>query len=210
MKVAEPQILGRLQDELQRPVSVAYITKSLERELVRTLRNPPGKDRELRRQLDEERRKVQNLIAAIEGGSTGPAALLQAVSDREARIRHLERELRREERTVRHPRPPDLQEWVRRQLNDLTAVLKDDPSRVKAEFRRLNLELTFEPVEAEPRPHYVVRGRCDLSPLAVSYLQVRREGAVLDRLLGSRARARSSSRGRFTSSVGGGGGRSWR
>jgi hypothetical protein len=33
------------------------------------------------------------------------------------------------------------------------------------EFRRLKLQLTFTPVEAEPRGHYVVEGQCDMSAL---------------------------------------------
>jgi hypothetical protein len=36
---------------------------------------------------------------------------------------------------------------------------------VKSEFRRLNLALTFNPVESEPRPRYVVKGQCDLGAL---------------------------------------------
>jgi hypothetical protein len=54
------------------------------------------------------------------------------------------------------------------------------PAKVKAEFRRLNLELTFHPTEAEPRTHYVVKGQCALGALVFFYLRSRRPGAVVD------------------------------
>ena len=43
--------------------------------------------------------------------------------------------------------------------------------RVKSEFRRLNLALTFTPVNIEPRPHYVVKGQGDLSALVFSFVR---------------------------------------
>jgi hypothetical protein len=58
--------------------------------------------------------------------------------------------------------------FVKRQLADLTALLRTDVPRAKSEFRRLNLALTFHPTEAKPRPYYVVKGQCDLSALAFS------------------------------------------
>ena len=80
-------------------------------------------------------------------------------------------------------------------------LLKSDPVKVKSEFRRLNLKLTFNPVEAEPRPHFVVQGQCDLSALAISFVQPAThesehrapvwpcdQGAVLDRLREGEAR----------------------
>ena len=51
---------------------------------------------------------------------------------------------------------------------------------MKSEFRRLNLQLKFNPTEAEPRPYYIVKGRCDLSALVLFYLRSRRSSAVLD------------------------------
>ena len=59
-------------------------------------------------------------------------------------------------------------------------LLKSDPATVKSEFRRLNLQLTFHPTEAEPRAHYVVKGQCDLGALAFFYLRSRRTGAVVE------------------------------
>ena len=68
---------------------------------------------------------------------------------------------------------------LREQLKDLAGLLKSDPAKVKSEFRRLNLQLTFHPTEAEPRPHYIVKGQCDLGALAFFYLRSRRQSAVL-------------------------------
>jgi len=70
-------------------------------------------------------------------------------------------------------------------LSDLAGLLKDDVARVKAEFRRLNLALTFTPVEAEPRPHYVVKGQCDLSALAFSFVRPADRGMPVPRQSGA-------------------------
>ena len=42
---------------------------------------------------------------------------------------------------------------------------------MKTEFRRLNLALSFTPVEGEPRAHFVVEGQCDLSALVFSFVR---------------------------------------
>ena len=73
---------------------------------------------------------------------------------------------------------------MREQLQGLTGLPTSDPAKVKSEFRRLNLQLTFHPTEAEPRAHYVVKGQCDLGALVFFYLRSRRQGAVLDPMRG--------------------------
>jgi site-specific DNA recombinase len=206
MKVAEPQILRRLQDELLKPASAAYVTKALEKAVAKALRAAPEREQEVERQLHAEQRKLQNLIAAIEGGSNAPEALLKAVSEREATIKRLEGELRKAAKRAPVERHPDLPGWVKRQLGDLVGLLKTDPQKVKAEFRRLNLKLTFTPTPGDPRDYYVVHGQCDLSALAFFYLRARApKGAVLGRTLGSPASARNWSRGRSTISAAGAG-----
>ena len=70
------------------------------------------------------------------------------------------------------PRMVDVSpDWLKQQLSDLAGLLKADVPRVKSEFRRLNLALSFNPVEGEPRTHYVVKGQCDLSALVFSFVQ---------------------------------------
>jgi hypothetical protein len=97
-----------------------------------------------------------------------PATVLKAIADREATIERLEGELRKREEKPSTKKLPDLPSWVGEQLKDLAGLLKSDPAKVKSEFRRLNLQLTFHPTEAEPRPHYIVKGQCDLSALVFS------------------------------------------
>jgi hypothetical protein len=77
-------------------------------------------------------------------------------------------------------------------LADLHALLKTDTTKVKAEFRRLNLLLQLHPTEASPRPYFSVTGQCDLLAL-VFFIVRRRSGALLDRSLGKAEAARSSS-----------------
>jgi DNA repair exonuclease SbcCD ATPase subunit len=182
MKVAEPQVLARLQSELLKPVVAGYVVKSVEKEVRKALAAAKTDKPSTQRQLDEERRKLQNLIAAIEGGSDAPAALLKAMKEREAAIKRLESQLKRELPKPVATKAPDLAPWVREQLQNLTALLKTDPVKVKSEFRRLNLNLTFNPIEAKPRPHFVVKGQCDLSALVFLFLRRRFQSAVLDRL----------------------------
>jgi hypothetical protein len=130
--------------------------------------------------LEQERKKLHNLIAAIEGGSSAPGALLKAVNERESAIKRLEAQLKRESQKPDKGKLPELSPWVREQLENLTTLLKTDPARVKSEFRRLNLQLTFTPIEAKPRAHYIVNGQCDLSALVFFYLRSRFQSAVLD------------------------------
>ena len=106
---------------------------------------------------------------------------------REATIRRLEAELRKEEEKPSGKKLPDLRSWVGEQLKDLAGLLKSDPAKVKSEFRRLNLQLTFHPTEAEPRDHYIVKGQCDLGALVFFYLRSRRQSAVLGSLRGHRS-----------------------
>ena len=121
---------------------------------------------------------------------------MSAVTTREQNIAALEARLR-QARTP--PNPSELKgirPWVETQLADLVGVLKNDPIRVKSEFRRLNLQLQFRAVEGEPRPHFVVTGQCGLSALVFLLLRRRLSGAVLDRLRAKVGRGRSSSRDR--------------
>jgi hypothetical protein len=87
---------------------------------------------------------------------------------------------------------PEIAPWVREQLQNLTALLKSDPAKAKSEFRRLNLQLTFNPVEAKPRANYVVKGQCDLSALVLLFLRRKSQSAGLDRMREGSVHSRSS------------------
>ena len=180
MKVAEPQVLAKLQADLLQPKTLAHITKSVETAVKKALSAPRDAGNDTQRQLEQERKKLQNLVAAIEGGANAPSTLLKAMADREATIKRLEDELRKRSEKPSSKELPELSSWVHEQLKEMTGLLKSDPAKVKTEFRRLNLQLTFHPTEAEPRAHYIVKGQCDLSALVFFYLRSRWPGAVLD------------------------------
>ena len=107
MKVAEPLVLGRLQSELLQPKSLTYITSALGKAVTTALNKRPDAGEAIHRQLEQEKRKLQNLIAAIEGGSDAPAPLLKAVTEREATIKRLEKELKRAEAKPTGQKLPD-------------------------------------------------------------------------------------------------------
>ena len=93
IKVAEPQILAKLQGDLIQPKTVAYIAQAVE-ERARTVLAAGSKDSTATRTLlDQEKRKLQNLVAALEGGAAAPLSVLKAIADRERTISQLEREL---------------------------------------------------------------------------------------------------------------------
>jgi hypothetical protein len=102
------------------------------------------------------------------------------MKEREATIKRLEAQLKSDSQKPLRGEMPKIAPWVREQLQDLTRLLKSDPVKAKSEFRRLNLQLTFNPIEAKPRPHFVVKGQCDLSALVFLFLRSRFQGAVLD------------------------------
>ena len=119
-------------------------------------------------------------------GAHAPS-LMGALREREAAVARIEAALAKAEQVPRKTAEaaPDLPRWIEEQLRSLHALLLSNPERTKTEFRRLNLELVWTPVEAEPRPYISVKGQCDLSALAFSVLlpAERGLGAVLDRSL---------------------------
>ena len=65
IKVAEPQILGKLQEELLKAATVDYITIAVEKELKKAFSTAPKDVGALRKQLDQEKRKLQNFVSAL-------------------------------------------------------------------------------------------------------------------------------------------------
>jgi hypothetical protein len=95
----------------------------------------------------------------------------------------LEAQLAKSDKTPKRTLAPDqLREAVKKELESLHPLLKSDIQRAKTEFRRLNLQLNWTPVEAEPRPHIHVKGQCDLAALALSVLMAaQRSGSGVGR-----------------------------
>ena len=73
IKVAEPRILAGLQAELRTPKALDAIVKGVEREAKRVL-SATSETGAIDKQLVEERRKLQNLVSAIEAGGCQRAA----------------------------------------------------------------------------------------------------------------------------------------
>jgi hypothetical protein len=185
-KVAEPQMLRRLQEELLKSEVQDFIVERVEAELAKQRNGQPQRQAELSKELKDQRKKLQNLVAAIEGGAHAPS-LMAALKEREEAVARLEVALARAEQVPRHTpeAASDLRRWIDEQLCSLHALLLSNPERTKTEFRRLHLELVWTPIESEPRPYISVKGQCDLSALACSVLlpAERGLGAVLDRSL---------------------------
>ncbi|PYR93544.1 MAG: hypothetical protein DMF84_09080 [Acidobacteria bacterium] len=199
-KIAEPQMLAKLQAELVRPEVEKYVLERVQTELAKRRDGQPQREAKLQKELKEERRKLQNLVSAIEGGAHVPS-LMAALKEREAAVAQLEAALRRGEKAAKPlAMAADLPSAVAEQLRSLHQLLLTNPERTKSEFRRLNLKLEWTPIEAEPRPYIAVKGQCDLSALAFSVLvpAERRMGAVVGLSLGRAAVERSWSRARFT------------
>ena len=146
-----------------------WVSAALEKEIKKSTL-APADGAVLQKRLEQEKRKVQNLLRALEDGATAPAVVLKAIAEKENAIADLEVQVRAVGAPRATPKIADAEGWVRTQLEDLAGLLHDDVPTVKAEFRRLNLALTFTPTDAQPRPHYVVKGQCDLSALVFSFV----------------------------------------
>jgi hypothetical protein len=87
-KVAEPEILRKLQADALEPATLSYITEQVRAALAAHAVVDDGEV--VRKQLADERRKRDNLVSAIEQGGENLSVLLAALKGREANIRRLE------------------------------------------------------------------------------------------------------------------------
>jgi site-specific DNA recombinase len=198
-KIAEPQLLAKLQRELLQPQTLSYVTRQVQDALSQALTAGPERAPLVRNRLNEERRKCQRLVSAIEGGAD-VVSVVEALREREAIIQRLEGELAQLEAQaddVSLDTIENLEVWVEQQLQDLHGLLQETPERVKTEFRRLHLHVCLHPVEASPRPYFRVEGQCHLIALAISFwtqadrfasapVRRYREGSIQKRTLGWR------------------------
>jgi DNA invertase Pin-like site-specific DNA recombinase len=149
-KTLEDLLLARLKTELESPEVMAYIAQELRRRVDEAHSRPQERQR-LTKELDAERRKLQNLVAALEDGRSS-ATILEAVRKREANIQRLQQDLTalgRERRAI-----PVTPEWIRTQLKDLSALLTESGERARTAFRKLSLDIRLHPVRPEgERPH---------------------------------------------------------
>ena len=114
--------------------------------------------------LREARRRLQNLVEAVEGGAGAPS-LLEAMHRREEEVQRLRGELN----ALSEPLEQKLAvmpTWVRQQLEDTAGLLSETPERTKAEFKRLGLSFVLRPVHtAGERPFLRAGGTTDFANL---------------------------------------------
>ena len=117
--------------------------------LAAVMRDRPKRRTELEQNRASARRRLDNLVRALEHGDA-PLPVLEQIRARQAEVDALEQELAGlqepvEERMAVSPT------WVQQQLSDLADVLHEDTPRVREHFRGLNLDFTFSPVSHEGR-----------------------------------------------------------
>jgi site-specific DNA recombinase len=163
--VADAALLKGLQDELQRPETLRYVTGQLAAALNRVLDERPTLLVDLESRRDATARKLANLTRAVEEGGAMPT-LLQAMARHEADLHLLEAELADLEDPI-EDRMAVMPGWVRQQLIDLAGLLSDSPARAKTEFRRLGLHFALEPAGEPAKPFLRAIGTGSLEHLGI-------------------------------------------
>jgi len=163
-KIADAHLLAGLRAELLQPQTVQYVTDALAAELNKIIDERPKIRARAEQALKEARRRLANLVAAVEDGSSTPA-LVEAIRAREGDVRRLEGELSGLADPVER-KLAVIPTWVRQQLEDVAGLLSETPERTKAEFRRLGVSFRVSPVQNEgERPFLRAEGTTDLSVL---------------------------------------------
>jgi hypothetical protein len=173
-KTLEEVLLARLRAELEDPGVVDYIAQELERRVEEAHSRPQERQR-LSKELDAERRKLQNLVAVLEDGRSS-STILEAVQKREANIQRFLADLtalERERRSV-----PITREWIASQLADLSSLLTESGEKARNAFRKLSLDIRLHPVRPErERPHLRAVVTASLAALAGDFTLVDRSKA---------------------------------
>jgi site-specific DNA recombinase len=166
-KVADPALLAGLRAELLRPETVQYVTDALAVELNRVIDQRPALRATAEEALRDARRKLENLVAAIEGGATA-TSLLEALHTREGDAKRLQAELD----ALSEPLEQKLRvmpTWVRQQLANAAGLLSATPERSKAEFRRMGVSFVLHMAEnAAGLPFLRAEGATDFARLLSS------------------------------------------
>jgi DNA invertase Pin-like site-specific DNA recombinase len=163
-KVADPALLAGLQAMLLNPATVRMVTAAVTAAVRQQLSKKPARRQELEEQRSEARRKLENLIAALE--ENGPSvALREAVRTREAAIARIEDQLA----TLERPAATTLAVmpgWIREQLKDLAGMLTANTERTRAELAKLGVSFTLTPVTPrEGRPFLQAEGTTHMARL---------------------------------------------
>jgi site-specific DNA recombinase len=166
-KVADAALLAGLQAELLRPDTVAYIADRLAYALTALMDARPRQRTEIEKARSLAQSKLRNLITALEDGAGG-VYVLNAIQEREAEIDTLTRQLEALD-SPQDDRLAVIPTWVLRQLEDVVGLLSEAPQRAKAEFHRLGIKFTVQPVFDEgPRAFLRAHGEGHFEHLAFS------------------------------------------
>jgi site-specific DNA recombinase len=161
-KIADAALVAGLREELLRPETLRTVTESLAAALNAVIDQRPKRREAIEQAVTVARRKLRNLVDAIEAGS-GTSALFHALKAREAEIASLEAE----RRTLDEPLDDKLAvipSWVRQQLEDTAGLLSDAPERTKAVFRQIGVSFMLYPVREEgQRPFLRAEGATDFA-----------------------------------------------
>jgi site-specific DNA recombinase len=161
-KIADAHLVAGLRAELLRPETVHYVTAALTKELNLVINERPKAKRAIEDSLKDARRRLANLVLAVEDGS-GSTALLEAMKAREADVRRLEGTLSALDEPLER-KLAVMPTWVRQQLEDTAGLLSEAPERAKAEFKRLGVAFTLHPVYSDVgRPFLRAEGTSDFA-----------------------------------------------
>jgi hypothetical protein len=149
--VVEERVLEKLQVELLRPERVDYIVRESIRK-AQQADDKPGKRDRLAKQLEQERKKLQNLVRALEDGQPS-TTVLTAIRTREESIRKLETDLA----AFRPARPakPIAPDAIRQELTDLAGLLRGSAERARPVLQKLEFQVRLYPIEPEGKRPYL-------------------------------------------------------
>ena len=147
--LADRYLLAGLDAELRRDTTVQYIADRLTSALRAHADARPKRHEDLTRQREVIHLKIQRLVLAVED-STSSTSLLGALAAREAEATALDADLGALEAPLDDTKLAVIPTFVRQQLSNLSALLQDDPDRLKAHLARLGVVFTLHPVYDVP------------------------------------------------------------
>jgi DNA invertase Pin-like site-specific DNA recombinase len=149
--VVEARVLEKLQAELLQPERVDYIIREAIRRAAEAEQKPAKRD-QVAKQLDQERKKLQNLVRALEDGQPA-TAILTALRSREESIHKLELALA----AIQPPRPtkPIDPDAIRKELGDLAGLLRGSVERARPVLQKLDFRVRLYPIEPEGHRPYL-------------------------------------------------------
>ena len=148
-KIADAALLSRLQEELQHPDTVAYVTEALSARIAVALDDGSRRRQRLEGERTRVQKKLDNLIAVLENDGPAPT-VRQAIRAREAELARLQRDLE----AIREPlgeKLAVLPSWVEGQLGNLADLLNQAPDRVRHHLNQTGVRFIVSPVSDKGR-----------------------------------------------------------